>query len=177
MLIAGAAQAEESACLDLTTLPPSRYSLGTETAIVAPDGQRFATLPSKRPSDRPVPLIFHDLPSRRETGRLLLSGPSSASFSPDSRWIAAQVVGNEGASPTSTGRWIQEVALIDPATARLAAKFRIPGQSWGNFAWTFSPDGKSLAVTYRTEQRTPGPGDPDPGDEPVTVEDWDISSR
>ena len=176
-IIAGAGQAEESACLDLTTLPPTRVSLGPDSVIMAPDGRRYATLPRQRPGDRPVPLIVFDMASRSETGRVILSRPLSVSFSPDGRWIAAQMVRNEGVSPIATERWMSEVALIDPATALQVATFKIPGRTYGDFSWTFAPDGNSLALTYHRETGIIGPGQPKPSDPPITVEVWDISAH
>jgi hypothetical protein len=52
-----------------------------------------------------------------------------------------------------------------------------PGPTWGNYGWKFSPDGKSLAVHYRTGSNVSLLGDPDPSDRPMNLEIWEITPR
>jgi hypothetical protein len=67
-----------------------------------------------------------------------------------------------------------EIQLLDPATAHVMVTIPSPGQTWGNYGWKFSPDGKSLAVYYRTGSNASREGDPDPIDRPMTLELWEI---
>ncbi len=170
-------QGEEYYCFDLSTMPPRRLDLGTGEQIISPDGRRYATVLGKRGSGAPLTVVLHELPSLHETGRFEVSGLSGAGFSPDGRWLAFLAGRNAVVQPGSETRWVWEIRLVDPATARLLVTVPSPGQTWGNYGWKFSPDGTSLAVYYRTGSNVSRPGDPDPSDRPMNLELWEIQPR
>jgi hypothetical protein len=106
-----------------------------------------------------------------------MAGLSGAGFSPDGRWLALLAGRHLAVPPVAETRWVWEIRLVDPATARPLATIPSPGQSWGNHGWKFSPDGKSLAVSYRTGSNEFRPGEPDPSDRPMTLEIWELLPR
>ena len=162
---------------DLTTLPPKRRGLGTGEIAIAPNGSRYAELQGQRYMGNPVLVVLHDLPSLRESGRIELNGFLGGRFSPDSRWLALLVGRNEVIPPASESRYVQEIQLLDPTTARVSVTIPSPGQIWGSPAWKLSPDGKYLAVTYQTGSNVSRPGDPNPLDRPANLDIWEIPSR
>ena len=162
---------------DLTTLPPKRRGLGTGEIAIAPDGSRYAELQGRRYSGEPLRLVLHDLPSLREIGRVELTGLVGAKFSPDSRWLALLVGRNEIVPPGPETRYILEIRLLDPATARVSVTIPSQGQTWGNYEWKFSPNGKYLAVDYRPGSGVTQLGDPDPFDRPANLDIWEIPPR
>jgi hypothetical protein len=167
-------QGGEHSCYDLTTLPPRRLDLGPSELVISPDGRRYAALHGERFKGVPLALSLHDLPSLRESGRIDATGLSGAGFSPDGRWLALLVGRNAAIAPGQETRYVLEIRLVDPATARVEATIASPGQTWGNYGWKFSPDGKSLAVYYRTGSNVSGPGDPDPSDRPMNLDIWEL---
>jgi hypothetical protein len=106
-----------------------------------------------------------------------VTGLVEAGFSPDGRWLAL-LVGRDEEMPGGQGtEYRMEIQLLDPATAWVAATVSSPGRTWGNWGWTFSPDGKSLAVFYRTGSNVHQPGEPEPNDRPMNAEVWEIQPR
>jgi len=172
----GIEQGGEHTCYDLTTSPPSRLELGSGEMIISPAGRRYAAVLGKRGSGAPLTLAIHDLPSRRESSRLVVAGLIGADVSPDGRWLALLVGRIEAIPPGTRTRWVLEIRLYDPATARVLATIPSPGQTWGNYGWKFSPDGRYLAVDYRTGSNAFEPGEPDPTDRPMTLEIWELPS-
>ena len=74
----------------------------------------------------------------------------------------------------SPNRFRQEIQLLDPGGARVVAAIPSLGPTWGNLRWKFSPDGNSLAVYYHTGKNATMQGDPDPFDQPMNVEIWEL---
>jgi WD40 repeat protein len=165
-------------CYDLSTLPPKRVELETGELVISPDESRYAVLRGQRGGREPPALSLYELPSLREIGRPEVAGRLvGAGFSPGGRWLAL-LVGRHEALPAGTGtRYLLDVRLVDPATARLVATIPAPGETWGNYGWKFSPDGKCLAIFYRTGSNVSRPGDPDPSSRPMAVELWEIEPR
>jgi hypothetical protein len=144
---------------------------------ISPDGSRYAVVRGKRGAGVPLTMSRQQLPSLREVGRIEVAGLVGAGFSPDGRWLAL-LAGRHQAVPPGTGtRYLQEIRLVDPATARVVATVPSPGQTWGNYGWKFSPDGTFLAVDYRTGSNVSLLGDPDPFDRPMNLEVWEIQPR
>lgn len=171
------AQPEEYYCFNLATMPPSRLNLGPGEMIISPDGRRYAAVQGERGTGEPRPLVLHELPSLRALGRLDVTRLAGAGFSPDGRWLALLVWRYEVIHPGSETQSVLEIQLVDPATARVLVTIPSPGPTWGNYGWTFSPDAKTLAVYYRTGSNTSRLGDPDPFDQPMNVEIWEITPR
>jgi hypothetical protein len=117
---------------------------------------------------------MHELPSSREIGQVEAEGLLGAGFSPDGRWLAFLVGRNEERPDGSGTRYVREIRLIDPATARVTVTISSPGENWGNVGWKFSTDGKTLAVYHGTGSNVSRPGEPDPSDRPLIVELWKI---
>lgn len=161
-------------CIDVAAMPPRPVDLGPGEATASPDGRRYATLPEARPPGGPVALTFFDLPSRRESGRITLDGPQEVRFSPDGQWLAARVARRVASGPHNSGRDVEEIALVDPASARRVATITPTQPARGRIGWEFAPDGRALAVWYRTEGAPTNPGEPDPNGRPKTVEVWDL---
>lgn len=179
-------QADQSAgyyAYDLGVRPPKRLELESAELVISPDGRRYAAVRGKRGSGGPLTVSLHDLPSLRETGQYDLTGLVGAGFSPDGRWLALMAFRHETiTSGTKTHsvvetRSLLEIRLLDPATARVRATIPSPGHTWGNYGWKFSPDGKLLAVDYRTGSNAYRPGDPDPTDRPMNVDIWELPPR
>ena len=164
-------------CFDLATMPPKRLELGSAELAISPDGRRYASLRGERGTGAPIIVALHELPSLRGIGEVEADGLAGAGFSPDGRWLALLVGRIEVLPPGPETRYVQEIRLIDPATARLRLTIPSPGQTWGNYGWKFAPDGKSLAVYYRTGSNVGSLGDPDPSDRPMTVEIWEVPPR
>jgi WD40 repeat protein len=170
-------QGGEHSCYNLTTMPPKRLELGSGEVVISPDGRRYAAVLGKRWSGVPLTVVLHDLPSLGESGRFEVAGLMGADFSPDGRWLALLVGRHEVVPPGSAAQWVLEIRLLDPATARVLATIPSPGQTWGNYGWKFSPDGKYLAVDYRTGSNVSGPGEPDPSDRPMNLDLWELPPR
>ena len=155
-------------CYDLATLPPRRVELRPGEMAIAPVGSRYAAVLG-------LTVSLHDLPSLREGGRIEVAGRVvGAGFSPDGRWLALLVGRHEAIPPGTESRYLLELELVDPTTARVVATIPSPGQTWGNYGWKFSPDGSTVAVRYRTGSNVSRPGDPDPSDRPMSLELWEI---
>jgi hypothetical protein len=170
-------QGKEHQAYDLAAMPPARLDLGPVEVAISPDGSRYAAVIGERFKRGALALALHDLPSLRETGRCEVDGLVGAGFSPDGRRLAL-LFGRHEAQPGWPGtRYVLEIRLLDPITARVLATIPSPGPTWGNYGWKFSPDGKSLAVRYPTGSNISGPGDPSPADHPMTLEIWDISQK
>lgn len=167
----------EYTCYDLGASPPRRLELESWDLAIAPDGSRYAAVLGERGKGGPLTVVLRDLPSLRERGRLEVSGLNGAEFSPDGRWLAIQMWRNQMIPTGSAMRRDLEIQLVDPATARVAAKVPSSGPTWGDYGWKFSPDGKSLAVSYRTGSSESRPGEPAPSDRPMTLEIWDLPPR
>jgi len=167
-------QGEEYYCFDLTTMPPSRLDLGPGELIISPDGRRYAAVRGERNIGEPCTLTLYDLPSLRESGRFNITGLCGAEFSPDGRWLALLVGRHQVIPPGSETRYVLEIRLLDPATARVLVTIPSPGPTWGNYGFKFSPDGNSLAIYYRTGSNISRLGDPDPAFRPMNVEIWEI---
>jgi WD40 repeat protein len=164
-------------CYDLAALPPRRVELEPREMVISPDGSRYAAVRGQRGGREPLAVSLYELPSLREIGRTEVAGLVGAEFSPDGRWLAL-LAGRHEAIPAGTGtRYLLDFRLVDPATSRVVATIPAPGESWGDCGWKFSPDGKSLAIYYRTGSNVSRPGDPDPFDRPMTVELWEIEPR
>ncbi len=164
-------------CYDLARLPPRRIELESGEMVVSPDGRRSAAVRGKRFAGQALTVSLHDLPSLRESGRIDATGLAGAEFSPDGRWLTLLVGRREVLASGTETRYVLEIRFVDAATARVIATIPSPGQSWGNYGWKFSPDGKSLAVFYRTGSNVALEGDPDPFDRPMTLEIWEIRDR
>ncbi|AMV41001.1 WD40 repeat domain-containing protein [Planctomyces sp. SH-PL62] len=162
---------KESFCFDLSAMPPSRINLGVGEMVVSHDGHRYAAIQGESGGPDPRTVILRDLPSGRETGRLDVTGLMGARFSPDGRWLALLTARQVAAHS------IWQVRLVDPATARVHVEIPSTGPNWGNYGWTFSPDGMTLAVFYRTGSNSYRPGDPEPSDRPMNAEVWAIPPR
>jgi len=168
---------------DLSELPPKLLELESAELAISPDGRRYAALRGKVGSGGPFTVSLHDLPSLHETGQYELTGLVGAGFSPDGRWLALMAYRHETMTSGPESRRVMEtrsfleIRLLDPATARVPATIPSPGQTWGNYGWKFSPDGKSLAVDYRTGSNAYRPGDPDPLDRPMNVDIWELPPR
>src|SRR5262249_45517152 len=137
----------------------------------------YAAVRGERGTGNPRPVVLHELPSLHEIGRLDVTGLDAAGFSPDGRWLALLVWRNEVISSGSETRPVMEIQLLNPATARVLVTISSPGPTWGNYGWRFSPDGKTLAVYYRTGSTVSRLEDPDPFDRPMNVEIWEIPPR
>lgn len=161
-------------CYDLGTSPPRRLDLEAWDLAIAPDGSRYAAVLGERGNGTPLTVVLRDLPSLRERGRLEVSGLDRAKFSPDGRWLAIQVWRNQRIPAGSATRRELEIQLVDPATAHVAVRIPSSGPTWGGYGWTFSPDGKSLAVTYRTGSGESRLDEPSPSDRPMTLEIWEL---
>jgi WD40 repeat protein len=164
-------------CYDLAAMPPTRSDLGSGEAIISPDGRCYAALIGERFKRGSLAVALHDLPSMRETGRIETDGLVGAGFSPDGRWLALMVGRHEVMPPGSPSRYVLEIRLLDSTTARVLATIPSPGETWGNYGWKFTPDGKSLAIRYRTGSNVSKRGDPSPSDRPMTLELWDIMEK
>jgi WD40 repeat protein len=175
----------EFPCYDVSSLPPRRLELGEGQFVVQPltykeprllvslATMRYAAF-SQADEQGQRTIVLHSLPDRRVLGQCTVNGLDRAEFSPDGRWLAL-LVGRHAEIPGGQGtQYRMEIQLLDPATARVLATVPSPGQTWGNYGLTFSADGKSLAVYYRTGSNSSRPGDPDPGDRPMNVEVWEI---
>ena len=163
-------------CYDLTTLPPKGLELEPAALIVAPDGGRYAAVLSRGGMWGSSSVVLHDLPSSRETGRIEMAGLIGAAFSPDGRWLAL-LAGRDPVTPFGfETRYDLELRLLDPTSARVRVTNPSPGQTWGNSGWKFSPDGKYLAINYRTEIDDARPGDPNPSDI-MKLDIWEIPPR
>jgi WD40 repeat protein len=164
-------------CYDLATLPPVRLELESGELVISPDGRRYAAVRGERGRGVPLIVALRDLPSQRESSLVEVDGLVGAGFSPDGRWLALLVGRNEVIIPSTEMRYALKIQLLDPTTARVLVTIPSPGQTWGNYGWKFSPDGKSLAVYYRTGSNVQGPGDPDPSDRPMNLEIWELPPR
>ena len=167
----------EYACYDLSTLPPKGLELESGATLIAPGSNRYASLLGNGGLWRSASVVRHDLPSSRESGRIEIPGLIGAGFSPDGRWLTLMTGRHAAMPPGSETRYALEIRRLDPATARAVVTIPSPGETWGNYGWTFSPDGKYLAVSYRTGSNASGPGDPDPNDRPMNVDIWEIPPR
>ncbi len=106
-----------------------------------------------------------------------MTGLEGAEFSPDGRWLAL-LVGHHEARPAGPGsRYVREVQLYDVAGGRVLVTIPTAEETWGNYGWKFSPDGRSIAVYYRTGSNVSRPGDPDPTDRPMSVDVWALPAR
>jgi hypothetical protein len=170
----GIQQAESYLCYDLATLPPNRVELGPGEMAIAPVGSRYAAVHGRRGTGDPLTVSLHDLPSLRESGRIEVTGLVGAGFSPDGHCLALLVGRHEAIPPGTESRYLLELALVDPAAARVVATIPSPGPTWGNYGWKFSPDGSTVAVRYRTGSNVSRPGAPDPLERPMSLELWEI---
>jgi hypothetical protein len=161
-------------CYDLATLPPKRLELGPGEVVISPDGRRYAAVNGRWGGREPRALTLYDLPSLREIARVEADWLVGAGFSPDGRRLLLLGRWNEALPPGTEPRHALEIRLLDPATARVVVTIPSPGQTWGNYGWTFSPDGTTLAVYYRTGSNVTRAGDPDPTDRPMNVELWEV---
>jgi hypothetical protein len=107
-------------------------------------------------------------------GQATVRGLVQAEFSPDGRRLALLIGRNEEVAGGPGTQYVMEIRLLDTATARVVTTVPSPGQTWGNFGWTLSPDGRSLAMYYRTGSNVYRPGEPDPSDRPMSVDVWEI---
>jgi WD40 repeat protein len=185
-------------CYDISALPPRRLDLGAGEPRISPDGRWYASLQGLNHQGAPCTIVLHDLPSLRECGRVALTGLIGARFSPDGRWLAVQVWRHEQPVPrTGLVAWLErqlppalhrdeqahsfrDLLLIDPATARVGATIRPPEHIWPDPDWSFSTDGKTLAVSYVPGSNVYSPGssdDPEVNPRPTTVELWDVPPR
>ena len=178
----------EFPCYDVSSLPPRRLELGEGQFVVQPltnkeprllvslATMRYAAF-SQADEQGHRTIVLHSLPDRRVLKQSTVNGLDRAEFSPDGRWLAL-LVGRHAEIPGGQGtQYRMEIQMLDPATVRVLATVPSPGQTWGNYDFLFSPDGKSLAVFYRTGSNSYRPGDPDPGDRPMDVEVWEIRPR
>jgi WD40 repeat protein len=163
-------------CYDLTTLPPKGLELESGAPIVAPDGSRYAAVPSPGGLWGSSTVSLHGLPSSRETGHIEMAGLIGAGFSPDGRWLALLLGRNPVTPPGWETRYDLELRLLDPTSARVRVTLPSPGQTWGTSGWKFSPDGKYLAVNYRTQIDDDRPGDPNPS-HIMKLDIWEIPTR
>jgi WD40 repeat protein len=175
----------EFLCYDVSSMPPQRLKLGEGQFVVQPltykEPRLLVSLATMRyaafgqaDEQGQRTLVVHSLPDRRVLGQSTVNGLDSAQFSPDGRWLAL-LIGRHAEIPGGQGtQYRMEVQVFDPTTARLLTTVPSPGQTWGNYGLTFSPDGKSLAVHYRTGSNIFREGEPDPSDRPMNVEVWEI---
>ncbi|WP_406694292.1 WD40 repeat domain-containing protein [Singulisphaera sp. Ch08] len=155
-------------CYDVTNLPPIRLELAAGELIVAPNGRRYAALLGKRFSDDSLTLSLCDLPAMREIGRVDALGLKSAWYSPDGSWLFLLIRRND----------VFEIRVLDPTMTLVTATIPLRGHySSGTCGWNFSPDGKSLALYYRTGSNISRPGEPEPSDRPLNVEIWELPTR
>jgi WD40 repeat protein len=169
----GIGQGEEYYCFDISRMPPKRLDLGPGEIIISRAGNWYAAVQGERGGSNPRTVILRELPSLREAGRFDVAGLAGAGPSPDGRRLAL-LTGRYETPADAEARYVMEIQLVDPSTAQMSATIPSPGQTWGNYAWKFSPDGKSLAVYYRTGSNLSRPGDPDPSDRPLNVEIWEL---
>lgn len=168
--------AGEYYCFDISRMPPKRVDLGTGEIIISTTGNWCATVQGDREKSGPRTIILREFPTLREIGRFDVAGLDGAGPSPDGRWLALHVRRHD--LPTNAeGHSAVEIRLADPAAARVTATIPSPDQIWGGFQWKFSPDGNSLAVTYRTGSNIYRPGEPSPSDRPMNVEIWELPRR
>jgi WD40 repeat protein len=178
----------EFPCYDVSSLPPRRLELGEGQFVVQPltlneprllvslATMRYAAFGQAGEQGHRT-IVLHSLPDRRVLGQSTVNGLDRAEFSPDGRWLAL-LVGRHAELPGGQGtQYRMEIQLLDPATARVLATVPSPGQTWGNHGLTFSADGRSLAVYYRTGSNVSRPGDPDPSDRPMNIEVWEVWPR
>ena len=173
----GYARSESYSCFDLTRMPPPRLDLGPGEVIISPDGSRYAAVQGERHTGGPVAMGLHELASRREIRLFDVTGLEGARFSPDGRWLALLMGVYVTVPPDPAPRFLREIHLLDPATARGVTMLPSPGETWGNYDWIFSPDGNTLAVYYRTGSNAYRDGDPEPSDRPLNVEIWELPPR
>jgi WD40 repeat protein len=166
-------QKEQYYAFDLSNLPPKRIDLGEGELIFAPDGRRFAAARGERGQGKPVVVTLYSLPAVEELDSLDVAMLVGGSFSPDGRWLALLVTRTEAFGPAGHTRFVQEVHLVN-TTAERILKIPSPGQTWGDFGWRFSPDGKLLAVSYRPGTNLVRRGEPEPNSRPMIVEVWEL---
>ena len=169
-----ARQPAECDCFDLTMMPPTRIKLAAGELIISPDGRRYAAARGERWVGRPSTLTFYNLPSLRETGHIDVEHLLGGEFSPDGRWLALLVGRNDVVPSASRTRFRQEIQLLEADSAHVVAVIPTLGPTWGNYGWKFSPDGNSLAFYYHTGKNVMMQGDPNPFDQPMSVEIWEL---
>ncbi len=167
-------QGKGYACYDLATLPPRGLALEPGERVIAPDVSRYATVLSRGGMWGSASVVLHDLPSSRESGHIEIPGLIGAGFSPDGRRLALLSGRNAATTPGSETRYVLEIRLLDPTTARVLVTIPSPGETWGNYGWTFSPDGRYLAIHHRTGSNISRPGDAEPNERPMNLDIWEI---
>jgi len=175
----------EFPCYDLSSAPPRRLDFAKGQHVVQPldyKGPRLLVSPTAlkfiafEEADARDERAYEvcSLPDRLRLARSTVRGLERAEFSPDGSWVALLVWRREAGDGGPGPRPRMEVQVVDSTSASLLATIPSPGQTWGNYGWTSSPDGKSLAVHYRTGTNEQLPGEDDPLERPMQVDVWEI---
>ena len=131
----------------------------------------------KRFAGQALTVSLHELPSLRESGRIDATGLAGAEILPG-RPLAHPPGGPAGGAGLRHRDSLHAGnSLRRPGDGPCDRHDPVTGQTWGNYGRKFSPDGKSLAVFYRTGSNVALEGDPDPFDRPMTLEIWEIRNR
>jgi len=119
---------------------------------------------------------LHGLNDQHQIRNFDVPGLIDARFSPDGHRLAL-LVDREGTDPGSRMLgFARTLRVVDTDTGREAAMIPIPVPVWPEPDWTFSPDGKMMAIWYNRGTNVVL-NDESPSDRPQTVELWDIPPR
>jgi hypothetical protein len=169
-------------CYDLSTLPPRPVELGEGQFVVQPltyrEGRllislasgRYANFSEAAKNDHRT-VVIHDLHTRKELGRFVLNRLLDAEYSPDGRWLAVCESRFE-ATDAGPGNdlYRRYLWLLDPEAGRIRLTIPTPEPIWGDPRWTFSPDGRSIAVSYLKGKNT----DPGITERAHSIDLWDL---
>lgn len=168
-------------CFDISSLPPRQLKLVQGEPAAEPEPTNAPTFVSCRRGMRYAEISQPDVDGRREiVQRTLTDGTilarssvqylEEASFSPDGRMLWLMLWRTD----ESTRTRVLEIQARDSASNRLLSTIPLHRKTFGRCGWKHSPDGSSLAISYRPPIDAVPAGEEDPGDRPLTVEIWDV---
>jgi WD40 repeat protein len=158
-------------CYDVSVMPPRLLDLGNHV-VVSPNASRYLTTENTVTSNgRTVNL--HGLNDQHQIRHFDVPGLIDARFSPDGHRLALLVAREEMDPGRRILGFARTLRVVDTDSGREAAMIPIPAPVWPEPDWTFSPDGKMMAVWYNRGTNVVL-NDDSPSDRPQTVELWDI---
>lgn len=167
-------------CFDVSSPPPRHLKLGQGEPVVQADprsapefvgslrGMLYAEIPQPGENGRRE-IVVRSLSNGKVLTRSSVEYLEEAAFSHDGRRLWLKLWRSHGANQSR----VMELQSLDAATGRLQSTIPLDRKTWGSCGWKHAPDGRSLAVIYRTGSNVVRAGEEDPSERPLTVEVWD----